>query len=224
MASDIRAHEPGTSPSGHFSGMPTRSRHARGAGAPGDTFRLAEVGRRGSSRRTRYGRAAAPSRASCGAGHAVADVGPRLQLLGRRCGTTGLPFGLLEQKAPVLAQQPNHRLIHRAAHRASRRRTRCGRLAAPINLRSDTNRFPKVTKGRRQPDQSAGGYWPIPGDRGAGGVSINTGVSHQAPRISGSAGSQLSPARRRPGSSSQNVLQALGCGHARRFALTYSRS
>ena len=36
IASDIRAREPGTSASGHFTGMPTRSLHAHGAVAPGD--------------------------------------------------------------------------------------------------------------------------------------------------------------------------------------------
>jgi hypothetical protein len=38
------ASDPAASASGHVTGMPTRSRHARGAGAPGDTFRLAENG------------------------------------------------------------------------------------------------------------------------------------------------------------------------------------
>ena len=38
------ASDPAASASAHVTGMPTRSRHARGAGAPGDTFRLAEIG------------------------------------------------------------------------------------------------------------------------------------------------------------------------------------
>ena len=34
---------PGASASGHVTGMPTRSLRARSAGAPGDSFRMAEV-------------------------------------------------------------------------------------------------------------------------------------------------------------------------------------
>ncbi len=37
----------GTPAAGHFTGMATRSLHARGAGALRDTFRMAEVARRG---------------------------------------------------------------------------------------------------------------------------------------------------------------------------------
>jgi hypothetical protein len=36
--------QPGTSAGGHFAGTPTRSLHARGAGASGDNFRMGEVG------------------------------------------------------------------------------------------------------------------------------------------------------------------------------------
>jgi hypothetical protein len=38
------APSPGTSPRGHFAGMATRSLHARGGGASGDNYRMAEVG------------------------------------------------------------------------------------------------------------------------------------------------------------------------------------
>jgi hypothetical protein len=38
------AMQPGTSAGGHFAGTPTRSLHARGAGASGDNFRMGEVG------------------------------------------------------------------------------------------------------------------------------------------------------------------------------------
>jgi hypothetical protein len=39
----LRRH-PGTSARGHFAGTPTRSLHARGAGAPGRYFGMSEVG------------------------------------------------------------------------------------------------------------------------------------------------------------------------------------
>jgi hypothetical protein len=37
------AHHPGTSASGPATGMLTRSLHARGGGAPGDTFRIFSI-------------------------------------------------------------------------------------------------------------------------------------------------------------------------------------
>jgi hypothetical protein len=43
---------PAMSPHGHFVGMPTRSLHARGAGAPGDNFRMAGDTSRTSDRKT----------------------------------------------------------------------------------------------------------------------------------------------------------------------------